>query len=75
MGTCNGKEFDIAKERCCGNELYPVKTGSESCCGWKLLDSTTEQCCHDFVIEIHEQCNYDYPLKKYRPTTPQAEDV
>ena len=68
MGSCDGLEFDIAKERCCVSQVYKVKTGSESCCGWKLLDTNTEQCCHGFVIDSGEKCNYEYPLKYNRPT-------
>ena len=63
LGTCDGKEFDIAKERCCVHQLYKVKTGSDSCCDWKLFDTTTEQCCNGFVIDSDDVCHYHNPLK------------
>ncbi|KAI0240241.1 hypothetical protein LSAT2_009070 [Lamellibrachia satsuma] len=55
-GRCAGKEFNFRRELCCGGQLYPRETGTESCCGYKLLDTVEEKCCNGFVIEFHDRC-------------------
>ena len=75
MATCDGTEYDIAKERCCVNMLYAVKTGSESCCDWKLLDTVNEQCCNGFVMDLADACKFDQPLKYDMKSKTDASDV
>ncbi|KAI0240246.1 hypothetical protein LSAT2_009075 [Lamellibrachia satsuma] len=62
VGKCDGMEFDFRRELCCVDQLYPRETGTESCCGYKLLDTVEEKCCHGFVIQFHEKCHAN-PLK------------
>ncbi|KAK2171323.1 hypothetical protein NP493_1078g00024 [Ridgeia piscesae] len=64
-GHCNGKEFNFREHLCCGDQLYPRVTWTESCCSWKMLDLTKEKCCHDFVIPLEEKCLPD-PVKHGR---------
>ena len=62
VGKCDGMEFDFRRELCCVDQLYHRETGTESCCGYKLLDTVEEKCCHGFVIQFHEKCHAN-PLK------------
>ncbi|KAK2146509.1 hypothetical protein NP493_3651g00000 [Ridgeia piscesae] len=59
---CNGQEFNFRTQLCCIDQLYPRVTGTDCCCGYKLLDTATEKCCHGFVIPFHEKCHAN-PLK------------
>ena len=59
VAVCGEARYNPKKEICCSAEvfeLYERKTGTEGCCGWRLLDTAIEQCCHGRVIQKEDTC-------------------
>ncbi|KAK2164731.1 hypothetical protein NP493_1395g00042 [Ridgeia piscesae] len=74
-GKCAGKAFDIGTHICCVDQLYERKTWTECCCGWKVLDTTKEKCCNDFVIRLEDKCLADPVKHEQRAPVEQEEQA